>query len=130
MSGDVACFTGVRVLQLRRMATTTHVVLLRDLIEDWLSRNPALAPSTVHRDRWAKSVIVDHFGEDRDAGSITREEVLEFRKLLEETFTTTTPRIIMRLLVRPLERAHVEGRIPRCVVAGMLLSTTNGRFAE
>ena len=107
------------------MAMATHAppVLLADLIEEWITAEPARAPSTVYRDRWGADVIVSHFGEDREAATISRDEVLEFRDLLVETFTGSTPRIILRLLVRPLERAHVEGRLDRCVVAGMLLST-------
>lgn len=104
------------------MTTEAPTVLLADLVEEWLRREPVRAPSTQARDEWAADLILDHFGRDRSADSITKVEVLEFKELLEQTFTGSTPRIILRLLVRPLERAYREDRISRCVVGGMLLT--------
>ena len=101
--------------------------LLADLIEEWLSDEPARAPSTVRRDQWGRDIILAHFGEDRLAQDISRADVIEFRELCAQTFeAASTPRIILRLLVRPLERAYVEGLIPQCPVVGMMLTTSNG----
>ena len=105
------------------MALTTKAppVPLSDLLGEWCSR-PGMAEKTLTRDRWASEVITGYFSQDRDASSITRAEVLEFKELLESTYGGSTPRAILYSLVRPLERAHVEGRLPRAVTVGLLLS--------
>jgi hypothetical protein len=100
-------------------------VPLSCLLDEFCSRD-GVAKSTLRRDRWSAGVITDHFGADRDARTITRAEVLEFKSLLGDVYGGSTPRAILYCLVRPLERAHLDGRLPRCVTVGMLLSTTNG----
>lgn len=104
------------------ISTLDSTVTLEGLLDSWCARSDDLSLGSRHREAWQKGLVVEHFGGDRPAGSITREELLEFRDLVEEVYAASSSRIVFAFLLRSLERGVESGAVSGHVIQGLVRS--------